>query len=34
MAGIKTKQGIKRKKVIFSFENAEATEVFLTGDFK
>jgi 1,4-alpha-glucan branching enzyme len=33
MAGIKTKQGIKRQKVTFSLENDEAKEVFLTGDF-
>ena len=33
MAGIKAKQEIKRQKVTFSLENAEATEVFLTGDF-
>jgi 5'-AMP-activated protein kinase regulatory beta subunit len=33
MAGIKTKQVIKRRKVTFSLENAEAKEVFLTGDF-
>ena len=33
MTRIKKRQEIKRKKVTFSLENAEAKEVFLTGDF-
>ncbi len=33
MARIKTRQGIKRRKVTFSLENTEADEVFLIGDF-
>jgi len=33
MAKIKTRQGIKQRKVTFSLENAGANEVFLIGDF-
>ena len=33
MTKIKTRQKIKRKRVTFSLENAEAKEVFLMGDF-
>ena len=33
MARIKTRQGIKQRKVTFSFEKADANEVFLIGDF-
>ena len=33
MERIKTRQGIKRRKVTFSLENADANEVFLIGDF-
>ena len=33
MAGTKTRQAIKRQRVTFALENAEAKEVFLTGDF-
>ncbi len=33
MARIKTRQGIKRRKVTFSLENADASEVILIGDF-
>jgi len=33
MARIKTRQGIKQRKVTFSLENADANEVFLIGDF-
>ncbi len=33
MARIKTRQRIKRRKVTFSLENAEANGVFLIGDF-
>jgi hypothetical protein len=33
MVRIKTRQEIKRRKVIFSLENADANEVFLIGDF-
>ena len=33
MERIKTGQGIKRRKVTFSLENADANEVFLIGDF-
>jgi len=33
MTRIKTKQGIKQRKVTFSLENTDANEVFLVGDF-
>lgn len=33
MAKIKRRQGTKGCKVTFSFENADANEVFLIGDF-
>ena len=33
MVRIKTRQEIKRRKVTFSLENADANEVFLIGDF-
>jgi len=33
MVRLKTRQGIKRRKVTFSLENADAHEVFLIGDF-
>jgi 1,4-alpha-glucan branching enzyme len=33
MERIKTRQAIKRRKVTFSLENADANEVFLIGDF-